>query len=113
MTEDGRQKNRKALSSVCLPSSVEGTFCCFRRLNLCEVPAAAIERRMQGGTKTMSIKRILLPLPGAVDHVAQMDMALSASKALGAHVEALFISEPPPRTTRVTEIYADRLAVAQ
>jgi len=63
----------------------------------------------------MSIKRILLPLPGTVDHVAQMDMALSASKALGAHVEALFISEPPPpqRTARVTEIYADRLAVAR
>jgi len=63
----------------------------------------------------MSIKRILLPLPGSVDHAPQMDMALSASKALGAHVEALFISQPPPppRATRVTEIYADRLAVAR
>jgi nucleotide-binding universal stress UspA family protein len=44
----------------------------------------------------MSIKRILLPLPGSVDHTGEINMALSAGKALGAHVEALFISEPPP-----------------
>jgi nucleotide-binding universal stress UspA family protein len=44
----------------------------------------------------MSIKRILAPLPGTADHSAEMDMALSAAKALGAHVEALFITEPPP-----------------
>jgi nucleotide-binding universal stress UspA family protein len=46
--------------------------------------------------RTMSIKRILLPLPGSVDHTGEINMALSAGKALGAHVEALFISEPPP-----------------
>jgi nucleotide-binding universal stress UspA family protein len=49
-----------------------------------------------GGAKIMSIKRILVPLPGSVGHTAEIDMALSAAKALGAHVEALFISQPPP-----------------
>jgi nucleotide-binding universal stress UspA family protein len=49
----------------------------------------------------MSIKRILIPLPGSVDHTGEIDMALSAAKALAAHVEALFISEPPPPPTRV------------
>jgi nucleotide-binding universal stress UspA family protein len=44
----------------------------------------------------MSIKRILLPLPGSVEQAGEIDMALSAAKALGAHVEALFISAPPP-----------------
>lgn len=44
----------------------------------------------------MSIKRILVPLPGLVDHAGEIDMAVSAAKALGAHVEALFISQPPP-----------------
>jgi nucleotide-binding universal stress UspA family protein len=44
----------------------------------------------------MSIKRILVPLPGSADHSAEIDMALSAAKALGAHVEALFISPPRP-----------------
>jgi nucleotide-binding universal stress UspA family protein len=63
----------------------------------------------------MSIKRILLPLPGSVDHAGETDMALTAAKALGAHVEALFISEPPPssRTVGAAELYAGRLAVAQ
>jgi hypothetical protein len=28
----------------------------------------------------------------------EIDVALSAAKALGAHVEALFISQPPPVT---------------
>ena len=46
----------------------------------------------------MSIKRILLPLLGSADHSGEIDTALSAAKALGAHVEALFISEPPPPT---------------
>ena len=44
----------------------------------------------------MSIKRILVPLPGSVDHTAEIDMALCAAKALRAHVEALFISPPRP-----------------
>jgi hypothetical protein len=48
----------------------------------------------------MSIKRILVPLPGSVDQTGEIDMALSATKALGAHVEALFISQPPPTVTR-------------
>ncbi len=48
----------------------------------------------------MSIKRILVPLPGSVDQTGEIDMALSAAKALGAHVEALFISQPPPSVTR-------------
>ena len=45
----------------------------------------------------MSIKRILVPLPGSA---GEIEMALSAAKALGAHVEALFISEPPPPMNR-------------
>src|SRR4029450_444116 len=49
-----------------------------------------------GGSKIISIKRILAPLPGSVDQTGEIDMALSAAKALGAHVEALFISRPPP-----------------
>jgi nucleotide-binding universal stress UspA family protein len=44
----------------------------------------------------MTIKRILVPLPGSADHGHESSMALSAAKLLGAHVEALFISEPPP-----------------
>ena len=44
----------------------------------------------------MSIKRILVPLPGSASHAGEIAMALSAAKALGAHVQALFISEPPP-----------------
>lgn len=63
----------------------------------------------------MSIKRILVPLPGSVDHAAEVDMALFTAKALGAHVEALFISAPPPppRRTGVADYYAGRLAIAQ
>ena len=58
----------------------------------------------------MSIKRILvpLPLPGMIDHADEVDMALSAAKALGAHVEALYINPPPPvvRGARMGESYA-------
>lgn len=46
----------------------------------------------------MSIKRILLPLPGSADHSSEISIALCAAQALGAHVEALLITEPPPRT---------------
>src|SRR5947208_1336638 len=46
----------------------------------------------------MSIKRILVPLPGSASHTGQIETALSAAKALGAHVQALFISQPPPVT---------------
>jgi nucleotide-binding universal stress UspA family protein len=45
-----------------------------------------------------SIKRILVPLPGSASHTGEIELALSAAKALGAHVQALFISEPPPVT---------------
>jgi hypothetical protein len=44
----------------------------------------------------MSIKRILVPLPGSADHSSETSMALSAANALGARVEALFISRPQP-----------------
>ncbi len=50
----------------------------------------------------MSIKRILVPLPGSAGHTGQIETALSAAKALGAHVQALFISEPPPVTHDIT-----------
>jgi nucleotide-binding universal stress UspA family protein len=46
----------------------------------------------------MSIKRILVPLPGSASHTGEIETALSAAKALGAHVQALFITEPPPLT---------------
>src|SRR5438094_7754216 len=46
----------------------------------------------------MSIKRILVPLPGSASLTAEIEMALSAAKALGAPVQALFISQPPPVT---------------
>src|SRR5260370_42224502 len=46
----------------------------------------------------MSIKRILVPLPGSAGHTGQIETALSTAKALGAHVQALFISQPPPVT---------------
>jgi hypothetical protein len=45
----------------------------------------------------MSIKRILLPLPEFANHAGEIDMALAAAKALGAHVEALLITEPQHR----------------
>jgi nucleotide-binding universal stress UspA family protein len=44
----------------------------------------------------MSIKRILVPLPGLIEHLSEVDMAVSAAKALEAHVEAMFVSEPSP-----------------
>jgi nucleotide-binding universal stress UspA family protein len=44
----------------------------------------------------MTIKRILIPLPGTVKNAGEIDLALSVAKAFGAHVEALFITEPPP-----------------
>jgi nucleotide-binding universal stress UspA family protein len=50
----------------------------------------------------MSIKRILVPLPGTVDHSGEIDTALAAAKSLGADVEALFITQPlPPPTARM------------
>jgi nucleotide-binding universal stress UspA family protein len=61
----------------------------------------------------MSIKRILVPLPGLADHAGETDTALSAAKAFGAHVEALYINPPPPpvRGMRVSEGYAAAMAV--
>jgi nucleotide-binding universal stress UspA family protein len=44
----------------------------------------------------MSIKRILIPIPNSLGRASEIDMGMSAAKALGAHVEALFIREPPP-----------------
>ena len=57
----------------------------------------------------MSIKRILVPLPGSADHAGEIDTALSAAKALEAHVEALFITQPPP--TRAGDVPFTRGAV--
>src|SRR5437588_12917336 len=64
----------------------------------------------------MSIKRILVPLPGSASHTGEIEMALSAAKALGAHVQALFISQLPPveereRTARdAREVFAQACA---
>jgi nucleotide-binding universal stress UspA family protein len=55
----------------------------------------------------MTIKRILVPLPGSADCRGEIDTALSAGKALGAHVEALFISEPPPPPASRARISGD------
>jgi nucleotide-binding universal stress UspA family protein len=44
----------------------------------------------------MTIKRILVPLPGSAEFSAEIDLALTVAKAMGAHVEALFIAQPPP-----------------
>jgi len=46
----------------------------------------------------LSIKRILVPLPDSINDAGELDIAMSAAKALGAYVEALFISGPPPGT---------------
>ena len=47
----------------------------------------------------MTIKRILVPIPGSANHAAgEIDLALSAAKALGAYTEAMFITQPPPAT---------------
>lgn len=64
----------------------------------------------------MSIKRILVPLPASVDHTSEIDMALAATKALGAYVEALCIGEPiPPRGASVAQegTYVARTAAVQ
>src|SRR5438128_9141654 len=74
---------------------------CRVRLALGRYAACCRNGGTAGGSKIMSIKRILVPLPGSVGHTAEIDMALSAAKALGAHVEALFISQPPPVTAAV------------
>jgi nucleotide-binding universal stress UspA family protein len=45
----------------------------------------------------MTIKRILVPLPGSATHSGETNLAMTVAKAMGAHVEALFISQPPAR----------------
>jgi nucleotide-binding universal stress UspA family protein len=61
----------------------------------------------------MSIKRILVPLPASDDHSAEIDVAVAAAKALGANIEALFISEPtPPPRAEISEIRYGRAAAA-
>jgi nucleotide-binding universal stress UspA family protein len=63
----------------------------------------------------MSIKRILAPLPGSVDHSSEIGMALSAAKALDAYVEAFCITEPLPTRSNVGVVqgsYAMRGGVA-
>jgi nucleotide-binding universal stress UspA family protein len=49
----------------------------------------------------MTIKRILVPLPDSAAVTAETDLALSVTKAMAAHVEALFINQPPPAPHRV------------
>lgn len=62
----------------------------------------------------MSIKRILVPLPGSVDHMSEVDMGLAAAKSLGAYVEALHITAPIPTTTAMGSVPANaRIAVAR
>src|SRR4029453_4279097 len=71
------------------------------------------KRRRRRSSKIMSIKRILVPLPASVDHTGEVETALPAAKALGAHVEALFISQPPtptPLGASVSEMVGARTA---
>ena len=44
----------------------------------------------------MSIKRILIPLPGSIAHQSEIELGLIAARAMGAQVEAMFITEPAP-----------------
>ena len=44
----------------------------------------------------MSIKRILIPLPGSAWKKTEIDLGLLVGKALGARVEAVFIHQPHP-----------------
>jgi nucleotide-binding universal stress UspA family protein len=60
----------------------------------------------------MSIKRILIPLPGSVAHQSEIEMGLTAAKALGAQVEAMFIKEPAP-PTRASDIRYGAAATLQ
>jgi nucleotide-binding universal stress UspA family protein len=97
----------------CPPRVDFATFLC----RLCSASSSSL--RWEPGdaapqeAQDMSIKRILVPLPGLVEHAGEVDMALSAAKALSAHVEALFINPPPPpvRGMRVAEGYAGAAAV--
>ncbi|WP_162914523.1 universal stress protein [Desertibaculum subflavum] len=64
----------------------------------------------------MSIKRILIPLPGAIDHTSEVAMGLSVAKLLGAHVEALHIADPVPASPGMGMIqgnYGARVAAAR
>src|SRR5436190_96472 len=58
----------------------------------------------------MSIKRILVPLPGSASHTGEIELALSAAKALGAHVQALFISQPERTAGDAREVFAQACA---
>lgn len=60
----------------------------------------------------MAIKRILVPLPGPAEYSGGIEMALSAADVLKAHVEALFISQPPPpqRTGGESVVFQEPLA---
>lgn len=44
----------------------------------------------------MTIKRILVPLAGSARNGGELETSLAVARALDAHVEALFISEPLP-----------------
>jgi nucleotide-binding universal stress UspA family protein len=49
----------------------------------------------------MNIKRIFVPIPSAAEQSGEIDTALIAGKALSAYLEALFITPPPPPTSRL------------
>jgi nucleotide-binding universal stress UspA family protein len=48
----------------------------------------------------MTIKRILLPLPGTAAYSAETDLAMCVTRAMGAHIEALFVNPPPAPSPR-------------
>ncbi len=59
----------------------------------------------------MSIKRISIPLPASVGSAREFNGALSAAKAVGAHLEALFIDQPALRAANASRMaYAARAA---
>jgi nucleotide-binding universal stress UspA family protein len=59
----------------------------------------------------MTIKRILLPLPGSGTYAAETDLGMTVAKAMEAHIEALFIHQPLP-SSRAGFIDSGSLALA-
>src|SRR5688572_2510773 len=80
------------------------------------IPVAAVAVANGGTTgarRIMSIKRILVPIPGFVEDFSEIDMAVAAAKPLEAHVEAMFVSvpSPAPRSIAASDLTYGRATV--
>lgn len=61
----------------------------------------------------MTIKRILVPLSGSANTAGEIETALQTAGTFKAHLEALFIREPPPTPSTSADLpaaYAGRMA---